>query len=177
MTQLKKKYLYRQKWPSFPFFYLFARVSWFTVQRRRGKIMWNFLWFSVPKRGWAVFYTASFFHQMKRHEASYHTVKPLQSFFGWLSFFTHSYQMVILVWGMIVTPLTFLTILKNSSTNQRMVLRCAKYLDQNIFDLFATKIGRWRLTEHKSTLEKPVFVNWKTVARIAPYFWKSDFCC
>lgn len=55
----RKNKLYRQKITLITFFYLFARVLWFTVQWRCGLIMWNFLWFSVPKRDWAVFYTAS----------------------------------------------------------------------------------------------------------------------
>lgn len=64
------------------FFYLFARVLWFTVWWRRGKIMWNFLWFSVPKRGWAVFYTAS----PSSPNVMRNLTTPPKLFFEWLSF-------------------------------------------------------------------------------------------
>ena len=86
-------------------FYLFARVLWFTVQWRRGKIMWNFLWFSVPKRGWAVFLYCIFF-LTKWGIFILLTVSPFRASVDDCPF-SHSCQMVILIWGMIVTPLTF----------------------------------------------------------------------
>lgn len=107
MTQLKKNTCTDKKELSFPFSICLQEYCDLPYNEDVEKSCETFCDSVSQKEAEPCFIPHRLSHQMKCHEESYHTISPFSALWDDCPFFTHSYQMVLLIWGMIVTPLTF----------------------------------------------------------------------